>query len=242
MVQAGDPDRFATSLAAPEAVRERLLVLYALNLEIARAPFASAEPLLAEMRLQWWIERLGEIAGGVAPPLHDVLTPFATLWGGEAAALMAGNAALRRRDAQREVFPQPSDVIEYIDGTAGHLMVLAASALGQGDEGAIRAQGVAAGLGNWLGVLPRLKALGLGLARPDATGVAELARAGLSFRAQAKAAGLPRALAPVLAAPRAIFWLKQAVRQPQAFLNEPPEISEFSLRFALARLAAMGHW
>ena len=242
IVRTGDPDRFATSLAAPEGAREKLWVLYALNLEIARAPFASAEPMLAEMRLQWWVDRLNEIAAGVAPPLHDVLTPFAGLWDGDAAALMADNAEMRRRDAQREEFLQPSDVIGYIDRTAGHVMVLAASALGSGNEGAIRAQGVAAGLGNWLGVLPRLQGLGLGLAHPDGAAVSALASAGLELRRQAKGGRLPRALAPALAAPRGIFRLKQAVREPDAFLSDPPEMSEFAWRFALARLAAIGSW
>ena len=53
-----DPDRFGAVLVAEARDRPALVTLYALNLEIARAPFQSAEPMLAEMRLQWWVDRL----------------------------------------------------------------------------------------------------------------------------------------------------------------------------------------
>jgi len=75
MVRTHDPDRFGAVLVADAADRPALITLYALNLDIARAPFQSAEPMLAEIRLQWWIERLAEMARGTAPPAHDVLTP-----------------------------------------------------------------------------------------------------------------------------------------------------------------------
>ncbi|PKP73045.1 MAG: phytoene synthase, partial [Alphaproteobacteria bacterium HGW-Alphaproteobacteria-6] len=41
MVRAGDPDRFAATMAAAPAIRDRLWPLYAANLEIARAPWAA---------------------------------------------------------------------------------------------------------------------------------------------------------------------------------------------------------
>ena len=71
-----DPDRFGAVLVAAPEHRPALVTLYALNLEIARAPFQSAEPMLAEMRLQWWADRLAEMGRGTPPPLHDVLTPL----------------------------------------------------------------------------------------------------------------------------------------------------------------------
>ncbi len=51
-VRAQDPDRFGATLVAAPGDRPALITLYALNLEIARAPLQSAEPMLAEMRLQ----------------------------------------------------------------------------------------------------------------------------------------------------------------------------------------------
>ncbi|MFD2815021.1 squalene/phytoene synthase family protein [Paracoccus aerius] len=68
LVRSQDPDRFGAALVANPQDRPALITLYALNLEIARAPFQSGEPLLAEMRLQWWVDRLAEMGTGRPPP------------------------------------------------------------------------------------------------------------------------------------------------------------------------------
>lgn len=60
LVARGDPDRFAAIMAAPPAARARLFPLYAFNLEVARAPWVTKEPMIAEMRLQWWRDVLAE--------------------------------------------------------------------------------------------------------------------------------------------------------------------------------------
>ncbi len=39
-VKTGDPDRYMATMAAKPPDREKLLVLYAFNLEIARAPWS----------------------------------------------------------------------------------------------------------------------------------------------------------------------------------------------------------
>ena len=50
IVQRTDPERFAALMAAPVIDRPALAVLYAFNAEVARAPWASKEPMIAEMR------------------------------------------------------------------------------------------------------------------------------------------------------------------------------------------------
>ncbi|KAB2881303.1 MAG: phytoene synthase, partial [Albidovulum sp.] len=72
LVEEGDPERFAATMAAAPEARLRLWPLYAVNLEIARAPWAAREPMLAEMRLQWWIDTLRELAAGGARAGHPV--------------------------------------------------------------------------------------------------------------------------------------------------------------------------
>src|SRR5215831_21043396 len=75
LVRRHDPDRFFTALFAPPDRRETLLLLYAVNHELARAREATREPMIALMRLQWWREiaegarRRHEVAG----PLGDAL-------------------------------------------------------------------------------------------------------------------------------------------------------------------------
>ena len=64
LVEKADPDRFRAAMAAPVAARAVLFPLYALNVEVTRAPWVTQEPMLAEMRLQWWRDALQEIADG----------------------------------------------------------------------------------------------------------------------------------------------------------------------------------
>ena len=72
LVERGDPDRFMAVMAAPVALRVRLFPLYAFNLEIARAPWVTTQPMIAEMRLQWWRDVVAE----PAPRAHEVVGPL----------------------------------------------------------------------------------------------------------------------------------------------------------------------
>ncbi len=73
LVRSGDHDRFLTALFAAEPAREHLFVLYAFNLEIARIRDMVSEPLLGEIRLQWWREGIEAIYTGQAVRAHPVL-------------------------------------------------------------------------------------------------------------------------------------------------------------------------
>ena len=64
LVERGDPLRFRAVMAAPSDLRPALFTLFAFNLEVARAPWVTKEAMIAEMRLQWWHDALGEIANG----------------------------------------------------------------------------------------------------------------------------------------------------------------------------------
>ncbi len=80
LVRRYDRDRFLTALFAPPAIRERLLTLYAFNVEIARIPETVTEPLIGEMRLQWWRNVLASLGKGEpAPKGHPVAEPLAAL-------------------------------------------------------------------------------------------------------------------------------------------------------------------
>ena len=86
LVRDGDPDRFAAAVAAPVPARAVLFPIYAFNLEVARAPWVTAEPMIAEMRLQWWRDVLSEIEAGGDVRRHEVATPLGAAIGpGEAA-------------------------------------------------------------------------------------------------------------------------------------------------------------
>lgn len=79
-VRRADRDRFLCSLFAPEPARRGLLALLAFEHELARTPSVTSEPMLAEIRLEWWREAVGEAAGERKPraqPIVEALTEIA---------------------------------------------------------------------------------------------------------------------------------------------------------------------
>ncbi len=82
LVRETDPDRYWASLLAPEEKRPYLHALHAFNFEIARVRESVREPMLGEIRLQWWRDALqGEARGDVranpvAAALDDTIVKF----------------------------------------------------------------------------------------------------------------------------------------------------------------------
>ncbi len=100
LVEKGDPDRFAATMAAPPPARLKLWPLYAYNLELAKAAWVSPEPMVCLMRLQWWADTVAVMGQGaprkaheVAGPLHDLVAAT-----GLPVALLAGMAGARDWD------------------------------------------------------------------------------------------------------------------------------------------------
>lgn len=241
-LRASDPDRFGASLLAPQPARERLWTLYALNDDLARAPLQSNEPLIAEIRVQWWIDQLDGIGRGIAPR-NEPLISLAEAWGEDAAGLVDLPAA-RLRDCERQPFADADAVVAYIRATACALMrhaVLTLGAPGEVDQAA-HDQALGTGLAQWLAALPQLDRLGLGLREPDPALISELARRGLAALDRARDARrhVPRMAAPALfrgTGHRAALTAMAREGKPVAIVA-----SEFRRRFALGRLALTGRW
>ena len=241
-----DPDRFGAVLVAAKDDRPALVTLYALNLEIARAPFQSAEPMLAEMRLQWWQDRLVEMGQGTAPPLHDVLTPLWQAWGTDAGAL-SDLIEPRRRDCVREPFRQVQEVVDYVDATAGALMLHAAARLGAASSAnpIVAEHGRGAGIAAWLRALAQLQPLQLGLEGQRSEDVVALAKTALeSLRLAARRHKvLPsRAAAALYPGPRVPRLLAEVASGRVDPFTSTPEITAFGRRASLARFALTGRW
>ncbi len=78
LVRRVDPDRWlSTRFVAEPAARADLLTLYAFDHELARASAVTSTPLLAEIRLTWWIEMLDEAYGGRPVRRHPVAQALA---------------------------------------------------------------------------------------------------------------------------------------------------------------------
>jgi NADH dehydrogenase [ubiquinone] 1 alpha subcomplex assembly factor 6 len=72
-----DRDRYLTTLFAPSDRRAALVALYSFNFEVAKIREIVHEPLLGQIRLQWWREAIDEIYRDAAVRQHEVLQPLA---------------------------------------------------------------------------------------------------------------------------------------------------------------------
>lgn len=160
LVEQGDPLRFRTTMAASPHLRPILFPLYAFNVEVSRAPWLTQEPMIAEMRLQWWRDALEEIAQGGPVRRHDVTTPLADILQPQDAKRLDELVAARRWDVYRDPFEDQDHWDAYIDQTAGHLMWTAARLLGEADENAVRALAFSSGTASFLRAAPDLEDLG----------------------------------------------------------------------------------
>jgi phytoene synthase len=245
LVERGDPDRFAAVMAAPMPLRARLWPLYAFNLEIARAPWVTKEPMIAEMRLQWWrdvVAEPGARAHEVAGPLHDLIGAAGLDLG-----VLDRMAAARVWDVYSETFEDQAAFDLYLEETSAGLMWLAARACGAADqsEQAVRAYGWAAGLVAYLRAVPALEDRGrrpLVDGRPEA--VRELAARGLEKISKARAGRrlVGKAAPALLAGWQAKALLRQVVADPMVVAEGRMGLSEFGRRGRLLWQGFTGRW
>lgn len=234
LVERGDRDRHLAAMAAPAAARPALLVLYAFNLEIARAAWVTREPLIARMRLQFWRDVIDE--AGVAPPrAHVVARPLASLVASRSLPrpLFHEMIDARELDLERAPFADEAALWAYLEATSGSLMVLTSRALGGTQDAAALDLGAAQGLANYLLAVPALEAAGrapLPDGRPQA--VEALARAGLG-RLRRAGAGEIAARPALRAAWRTRAILRQAAADPSRVAAGRLGQSEFRRRGSL---------
>ncbi|MFV0361225.1 phytoene/squalene synthase family protein [Tropicimonas sp.] len=248
IVERGDPDRFLSTMAAPRRAREVLFPLYAFNVEVARVPWASKEPMICQMRLQWWRELLDEIATGRPVRAHEIAAPLAAVIRGRNLPVAPLDALVVARDwdIHADPFEDDAHLDRYLEDTAGGLMWTTAMALNVPAEWerAIRDAGWAAGLAAFLRAVPELAARGrrpLRDTRPDAVGA--LIRKGLIRLARAQESGIPRAAHPALrSAWRACATLRRAAADPSDVLAGRLGESDFARRAGLLRRALFGGW
>ncbi|UYV39025.1 squalene/phytoene synthase family protein [Rhodobacteraceae bacterium D3-12] len=244
IVEKGDPPRFRAVMSAPPTAREALFPLYAFNVEVARAPWVTSEPGIAEIRLQWWIDALGEIAGGGMVRRHEVVVPLALAIAPEQAQALVPMVEARSRDIYSDPFADEDALLRYLDVTSGGLLEVAAGVLGDGAGEAAKAAGRAQGVANWLLAVPALKAAGR-QPLPDETeaGVARLAEAGLAALREARSAARPNSVRPVFNVMAGVGRvLTLAKRQPERVLAATLEPAPLSAALALMRASVLGRW
>jgi len=262
-VRAGDPERFRTALFAPPGAREGLFALYALNLEIAKIAPMVTEPMIGEIRLQWWRDGLDGIYGGGAVRRHEVVEPLCAVVRGAGLPRAPFDALIDARARDLDAgFPETSEVLTaYLRDTAGSLTVLAMRALGGDTDTVAQDAGQGIGIARYLTAVPVMVAQG---AKPlpgeidwqalrkgerddgFAIQVARLAQHGLGAIRQARTGrdAVPKQAAPAfLEVPLAAQNLAAMARGPGtlAELTEPA-LSPFRANLSNFWRGASGRW
>ena len=241
LVQRGDPDRFLATMSAPPEARGVLFVLFAFNLELARAAGASKEALIAEMRLQYWHDLL--TAAGSGPlPAHEVGGPLVDLireGNLDRAPLLAAVAA-RRNDIYAEGFTDSAQLLTYLDKATVGILWVAAQALGEdtAHETAFRRAAMAGALANYLLSRPSLVAQGIPVPAPEI--LRDLALQAMKDWQSARATRFGAAK-PVL---RSLWQSPHVLRRASA---DPAQVtglgtSEFAKRGKLLWLGLTNRW
>jgi phytoene synthase len=192
IVRRHDPDRFLGAVFAPAARRERLILLYAFNHELARAMEVASQPMIALIRLHWW----REVVEGAARA-HEIAAPLRAAL--EAGWFDAGDltALIDAREADVEPGDQ-AGFLAYVRGTAGRLARIAGKTLGA-DDRAVEDLGAGYGITGILRAAPVLAALGRNILPPEAGRTDLLNEARRLLATEAPKAALPAVLPAVLA-------------------------------------------
>lgn len=154
-----DHDRFLTTLFAPAEKRPALVALYAFNVEIARVRETVSEPMLGQIRLQWWREAIegierGEVRGHEAAVALAETRSDAPLPARELIALIDA----RERDLDDEPLADMASLEAYAEATSSAVMSIAGGMLAgsrvEAARAAIRPAGIAYALTGLLRALP----------------------------------------------------------------------------------------
>ena len=246
LVERGDPDRFAATMATPVDARKVLFPIYAFNVEVSRAPWVTKEAIIAEMRLQWWTDALEEIASGGLVRRHEVVTSLAHVLDADAARQLQRVVQARFWDVYRDPFEDEAAFSKYIEDTAASLLLAASQALSGSMPEALTDLGYAAGLAQFLRAVPELERQGrrpLVDGRPEAVRV--LATEGFDrlVKSRKARASVPAKARPVtLVAWQAAPILKQAKSDPRRVADGTLGTSEAAKKARLMWQAATGRW
>lgn len=130
LVRERDRDRYIATLWAPAAARDGLFALHALDLEMLAVVRTTTEPMLGQIRLAWWRERLEDLDAGVVPA-QPVLQGLAAhvLPAGVTGASLTG-----LEDAMLALLATPPDLSSHVRQRGRILFGAAARLLGQGED------------------------------------------------------------------------------------------------------------
>ncbi|HKD23010.1 MAG TPA: phytoene/squalene synthase family protein [Rhizomicrobium sp.] len=246
-VRRADPDRYFSALFAPAERRPLLFALYAFNRELARIGETVKEPMLADIRFEWWREAVEGARDG-RPRAHDVVRGLAELFArsGPPIEPFETMIAARRFDVGQAAFNDLASLEDYADATSGAVMRIAARLLDERvpDYALLRQAGQAYALAGLLRAAPMHAARGksyypraLVEAGGEEHAIAIISKTALAHHAAARSRPKPgRAFAAVLPATLVPLYAKHAGDPAR----RGTDISLYRRQWAMLRAAIRG--
>ncbi len=130
-----DPDRYRASLFANKAERSQLALLYSFHYELAKIPEIVSEPMIGQIRYQWWRDAIAEIYEGRPVRAHEISTPLAAMLRDQDVPRYWIDTLIngRERDIDPVPFADMAAAKDYCKNTSGVLMQIAMQVLGAQD-------------------------------------------------------------------------------------------------------------
>ena len=135
-----DPDRCRAAVFGSKSERESLTLLYAFHYELAKVPELVSEPMIGQIRYQWWRDVLAEIYEGRKVRSHEITTPLEGLLKSNDVPRFWCDRLIdgRERDLDPRPFAGLAEAKDYCRQTSGTLRQIAVKLLGrQPNEGAL---------------------------------------------------------------------------------------------------------
>ncbi len=215
IVRRADPDRYLTALFAPAERRPLLFALYAFNHELAHIGETVREPMLVDIRLEWWREAVEGAREGRPRP-HNVVRGLAEAFAraGPPLELFETMITARRFDVGPQNFADLAALEAYGDATSGSVMRIAAHLLDEytRDDALFHHAGTAYALTGILRALPAHAARGklyLPFALLEANGITPA-----DIRAGAVIAKLPAVIGAIVERARAHYDAARSLPRP----------------------------
>lgn len=248
LVKSSDPDRYTATMAAPKETRASLFALYAFNIEVGNAAWSARDPMLGEIRLQYWHDQIEALFQGLAIDAHPVM--HALRDADRINSLPKANffkiINARRWDAHTEPFQDQAGLGVYLTDTSGMLMAMAAHILGMNDphKNTIREFGAAAGLATFFVAVPELKARGHHpLPDENEAAIRALAQDALTkIQATRSKEMMGMALPTLLSASEADPILRSIVKDPSLVLKGTLVRAPFRKAWRRLWLETFGKW
>ena len=119
-----DPDRLRAAVFADKAGRERLQLLYAFHYELAKVPELVSEPMIGQIRYQWWRDAVAEIYESKPVRKHEIATPLTEVFLNHDVPRFWVDRLIdgRERDLDPRPFANLDEAKDYCRQTSGVLM------------------------------------------------------------------------------------------------------------------------